>query len=216
MFKYSTKLDSAYLHTYFRWSTYSNIHTPEANAKVEGVKNGSVRNAAGSTNASSAQANDVSKTRGLHRARKEEAADFVQLSSPNLVDTRRILDEKINGKLRAELESIARAQGREVSDLLGEDSSPKATAGRILSFALGFYLKYQEQHPELSEEEAREAFADIIEGAIGKGFREALEFLDGVGALEGNVREQIDETRRLIDQGLRDFRQTGKRPDMDS
>jgi len=84
----------------------------------------------------------------------------------------------------------------------GLDVSPEATAERILSFSTGLFSLYQQQHPEISEQEQAEKFVEIIGGGIETGFTEARDILDGLGVLEGEIAENIDKTFSLVQEGL--------------
>jgi len=109
--------------------------------------------------------------------------------------------EGINKELETELGEDAIEKGYEN----GLDVSPEATAGRILSFSTGLFSLYQQQHPELSEQEQAEKFVGIISGGIDTGFSEAREILDGLGVLEGEIAENIDKTYDIIQNGLAAF-----------
>ena len=109
--------------------------------------------------------------------------------------------EGINKELKTELGEDAIEKGYES----GLDVSPEATAGRILSFSTGLFSLYQQQHPELSEQEQAEKFVGIISGGIDTGFSEAREILDGLGVLEGEIAENIDKTYDIIQDGLATF-----------
>ena len=87
----------------------------------------------------------------------------------------------------------------------GLDVSPEATADRIVSLSTAFFSLYQEQHPELSDEQAANKFADIIGGGIDKGFAEARDILEGLKVLEGDIASNIDTTYDLVQQGLKAF-----------
>ena len=87
----------------------------------------------------------------------------------------------------------------------GLDVSPGATADRIVSLSTAFFFSYQEQHPELTDEQAANKFADIIGGGIDKGFAEAREILEGLKVLEGDIASNIDTTYDLVQQGLKAF-----------
>lgn len=89
----------------------------------------------------------------------------------------------------------------------GMDFSPEATAGRIVDFATAFFANYQENHPDMADDEALDGFMDVIGGAIQQGFDEARDILDGLQVLEGDVADGIDQTFQLIQQGLADFRE---------
>jgi uncharacterized protein DUF5610 len=87
----------------------------------------------------------------------------------------------------------------------GLDVSPEATAERIVSLSTAFFSSYQEQHPELSQEEALSAFVDVISGGIDQGFSEAREILGGLQVLEGDIASNIDKTYELVQSGLASF-----------
>jgi hypothetical protein len=89
----------------------------------------------------------------------------------------------------------------------GLDVSPEATADRILSFSTGLFSLYQQQNPKLSEQEQVDKFIGVIGGGIDQGFGEAREILGGLGVLEGDIKENVDKTYDLVQQGLADFRQ---------
>jgi len=88
----------------------------------------------------------------------------------------------------------------------GLDVSPEATAGRILSFSTGLFSLYQDQHPEMGEQEQVESFVDIIGGGIETGFSEAKEILEGLGVMEGKIADDISTTYDLVLQGLEAFK----------
>jgi hypothetical protein len=87
----------------------------------------------------------------------------------------------------------------------GLDISPEATADRIVSMSTAFFSIYREQNSEMSDEEAAQAFAEIIGGGIDTGFAEAREVLDGLDVLEGDIASNIDTTYDLVQNGLLAF-----------
>jgi len=87
----------------------------------------------------------------------------------------------------------------------GLDVSPEATAGRIVSLSTAFFSSYQEQHPELSEQEALIKFTDLISGGIDTGFSEARDILTGLNVLEGDIASNIDSTYDLVQEKLTAF-----------
>jgi len=111
--------------------------------------------------------------------------------------------EGINKELETELGENAIENAYES----GLDVSPEATAGRILSFSIGLFSLYQQQHPELSEQEQADKFAEIIGGGIDTGFSEARVILDGLGVLKGEIADNIDKTYNIIQEGLTAFRE---------
>ena len=88
-----------------------------------------------------------------------------------------------------------------------EDFTPENTAERIASFALNFYSAYQDQHPEMSEEEGVNSFIDLMSGAVEKGVNEARGILDGMGVLEGDIAGNIDKTMALVQERFEAFRE---------
>ncbi|NOQ94908.1 MAG: hypothetical protein GQ547_09785 [Methylophaga sp.] len=87
----------------------------------------------------------------------------------------------------------------------GLDVSPEATAERIVSLSTAFFSSYQEQHTELSQEEALTKFVDLISGGIDTGFSEAREILSGLNVLEGDIATNIDSTYELVQEKLNAF-----------
>lgn len=93
-----------------------------------------------------------------------------------------------------------------------EDTSPQATADRIVSFATNFYQAFREQNPELNDKDGLEQFMQEIGKGIDQGFADARDILTGLKKLEGKVADDIDETYSLIQQGLQDFRDRTQQP----
>lgn len=93
-----------------------------------------------------------------------------------------------------------------------EDTSPQATADRIVSFATNFYQAFREQNPELNDEDSLEQFMQEIGKGIDQGFADARDILTGLKKLEGKVADDIDETYNLIQKGLQDFRERMQQP----
>jgi len=87
----------------------------------------------------------------------------------------------------------------------GIDFTPEATAERIVAFSTQFLGTYQEQHPEMSEEESLAAFVDVIKAGIEQGFGEAKDILGGLKVLDGEIATNIDKTYELVQQGLQTF-----------
>ncbi len=109
--------------------------------------------------------------------------------------------EGINDVLKAELGDNAIQNAYDS----GLDISSEATADRIVSMSTAFFSIYREQNAEMSDEEAAQAFAEIIGGGIDTGFAEAREVLDGLDVLEGDIASNIDTTYDLVHNGLLAF-----------
>ncbi len=93
-----------------------------------------------------------------------------------------------------------------------EDTSPQATADRIVGFATNFYQAFREQNPDLNDEDGLEQFMQEIGKGIDQGFADARDILTGLKKLEGKVADDIDETYNLIQKGLQDFRERMQQP----
>lgn len=88
-----------------------------------------------------------------------------------------------------------------------EDTSPQATADRIVAFATNFYQAFREQNPDLNDQDGLDQFMQEIGKGIDQGFADARDILTGLKKLEGKVAADIDETYSLIQQGLTDFKE---------
>ena len=87
----------------------------------------------------------------------------------------------------------------------GLDVSPETTADRIVSLSTAFLAQYQEQHPDLSDEEALTSFTEVIRGGIQTGFTEARDILSGLDVLSGDIATNIDKTFDLVQEKLAAF-----------
>lgn len=85
------------------------------------------------------------------------------------------------------------------------DTSPEATADRIVSFALGFFDKYAKNNKLENDEAGRAQFAAFIGGAINQGISEARDILGALNSLSKDVTSNINKTADIIQQRLNDF-----------
>jgi hypothetical protein len=86
------------------------------------------------------------------------------------------------------------------------DFSPQATADRIVAFSTNFFSSYQEQHPELSEQEARDTFSDLMLAGVKEGIGEAKDILKALSVLDGDIASDIDKTMAFVLEGFDKFR----------
>ena len=99
----------------------------------------------------------------------------------------------------------------------GTDFSPQATADRIVKMSTGFFEQYKANHADLSVEDALNSFSDLIGGGIDKGFKEARDILGGLKVLDqGNIASNIDDTYKLVQEGLKAFVENYKKSDSTS
>lgn len=87
----------------------------------------------------------------------------------------------------------------------GIDTSPEATAERIVTFSTQFLASYREQHPEMDESESLSAFVKIISSGIDQGFGEAKDILSSLNVLEDEMASTIDQTYELVQSGIQAF-----------
>lgn len=107
--------------------------------------------------------------------------------------------DRINEFLAPELGPDA-IQGK-----MGEDNSPEATAGRILSLSTGFFDAYAAQHPGEGQDQLARNFVDLIRGGFEKGFNEAKDILQGLEVLGGDIESGIMKTYELVMKGYDQF-----------
>lgn len=110
--------------------------------------------------------------------------------------------EKLNERLAPELGENA-IQNVAASGL---DFSPEATAERIVSLSTGFFEAFKAQHEDEDEAVVFDQFMEVIGGGIEQGFAEAQEILDGLGVLQGDIANNIDQTYDRVQEGLQAFR----------
>lgn len=88
------------------------------------------------------------------------------------------------------------------------DTSPQATADRIVKGATDLFTTFKSDRPELTDDEAIDNFLNIISEGIETGFNEAKDILDGLSVLNGEIEENIASTFALVQTGLEAFRQS--------
>lgn len=133
------------------------------------------------------------------------ANEQVSLRSNN--DSLSLLYKTALEGINAELEPVMGENAAQKIYDSGIDTSPEATAERIVAFATGFYGRYKELNPDKSEEENLTEFLNIIGGGIDKGFADAKDILKGLKVYEGEVESGVDKTYGLVMQGLNSFRE---------
>ena len=134
-----------------------------------------------------------------------QASDTVSLGSQSIStqDAAQVIVDKALEKLRQVVGDARAALGLTEDSPL--DTSPEATANRILNFALGSFEHFVDNHPELEVDEARQAFAELIGDAIDQGIREAREILDALNAVTPEVESLIDSISSIVHERLEAF-----------
>jgi hypothetical protein len=109
---------------------------------------------------------------------------------------------RLESHVRDKLKEQFAAAGVDLDAAQGQDWSPDATAHRIFDFASGLLGAYRKQHPELSETDAVNKFETLIRGAVDKGYGQAMDVLNGMGASDevvGTAKTTIDNVHTLFD-----------------
>lgn len=138
------------------------------------------------------------------------AGDRLELrtgSGLRVTDALDLVRERAYEQLRGVVEGARRDLGIPEGAII--DTSPEATAGRIVNFALGFFGRYAENNGLENDEAGRRQFAEFIGGAIGQGIDEARGILSAFQALSPEIAGNIDKTASIIAQRLEDFIQNG-------
>ncbi len=132
-------------------------------------------------------------------AQKEKvvSSDPVDLLN-NLEDSASTGGVSDSGKVIQALEKSLQTQGLSLQGLDAEDFTPEKVADNILASVRKAYGEFQHTDSELSEDDV---FSRISAG-IEQGFAEAKEMLEGLGALQGKVAEDIEATYGLTMDGL--------------
>ncbi|MDX1536321.1 DUF5610 domain-containing protein [Arsukibacterium sp.] len=134
-----------------------------------------------------------------------KANEQVSLSSNN--DSLSLLYKTALEGINAELEPVLGENAAQKIYDSGIDTSPEATAERIVAFATGFYSRYKALNPGRTEQEQLDSFLNVIGGGIEKGFADAKDILKGLKVYEGEVSEGVDQTYAKVMAGLDSFRQ---------
>lgn len=147
----------------------------------------------------------ASKARQAQNVAILKVNEQVSLSSNN--DSLSLLYKTALEGINAELEPVLGENAAQKIYDSGIDTSPEATAERIVAFATGFYSRYKALNPGRSEQEQLDNFLNVIGGGIEKGFADAKDILKGLKVYEGEVSEGVDQTYAKVMAGLDSFRQ---------
>ena len=134
------------------------------------------------------------------------AADVVEVNTR--VDAG-FVSQVLQDSLEERLDAALQKAGVEMSasELLasGTDTSPQATAGRIVEFAVSFYAAYQGNQQDEERTAQLQGFVELIKGAVEEGFAGAREVLSGFAELSEGIQEDIDQTFELTMKGIDRF-----------
>ena len=134
-----------------------------------------------------------------------KANEQVSLRSNN--DSLSLLYKTALQGINAELEPVMGENAAQKIYDSGIDTSPEATAERIVAFATAFYSRYKELSDEQTEAQTLDNFLALITPGVDKGFADAKDILSGLKVYEGEVESGVDKTYQLVMQGLASFRE---------
>jgi hypothetical protein len=148
---------------------------------------------------------NASKARQAQNVAILKANEQVSLKSNN--DSLSLLYKTALEGINAELEPVLGENAAQKIYDSGIDTSPDATAERIVAFATGFYSRYKALNPGRAEQDQLDNFLNVIGGGIEKGFADARDILKGLKVYEGEVSDGVDQTYAKVMAGLDSFRQ---------
>lgn len=122
--------------------------------------------------------------------------DQAGLHKVEAYDAQALLNERILASLN---KSLALDGETPVEKLIPEDYSPEKVADRILSFVRLSMTMFASKGDD--DKALMHKFDQALEG-IERGFSEAREILEGLGVLNGAIKEGVDNTYALITQGM--------------
>lgn len=133
------------------------------------------------------------------------ASEKVALKSNN--DTLSLLYKTALEGINKELEPTLGKNAAQKAYQSGIDTSPEATAERIVSFATSLFSIYQKQHGAEDTTQQLDDFLGVIGKGIEQGFADAKEILTGLKVFEGDVETGVADTYGLVMKGLQAFRE---------
>lgn len=186
-------------------ATVGNTRAGTTAPKADAVKADTVK-----TDSATSQTGGISKGAAELARQAQNVAilqtnEQVSLRSNN--DSLSLLYKTALDGINAELEPVMGENAAQKIYDSGIDTSPEATADRIVAFATAFYGRYKELFPGKTEEETLDNFLTVIGSGIDKGFNDAKDILKGLKVYEGEVESGVDKTYNLVLQGLSNFRE---------
>lgn len=156
----------------------------------------------------------ASQNSGKSAAAQAKQAQNVAILRANEQVSLRSNNDSLSLLYKTALEGI----NAELAPVLGEnaaqkvydsavDTSPEATAERIVAFATAFYSRYKELAAADSEEQTLDNFMALITPGVEKGFSDAKDILKSLKVYEGDIETGVNSTYDLVTQGLANFRQ---------
>ncbi len=139
------------------------------------------------------------------RKTKPGLADQVRIGSVDRARSLQVVADKSLQKILEMTQLAAKELGYDLSTV---DTSPEAVSGRIADFAIGLFGLYQQQNPDMSEEDALVSYQSLINGAIDQGYNEALGVLSGLGVNDRGILDTAANTIQMAHDRFNKFIET--------
>ncbi len=107
----------------------------------------------------------------------------------------------VGAEVLSRLEKVLKTEGIDLRGLAESDFTPEKIAERIMSSVQAAFGRFRQAQPE---SDVGRFFSEVREG-LEKGFSEARDVLQGVGALQGKIAGDVDKIQDLTMQGLDDL-----------
>lgn len=134
------------------------------------------------------------------QSRGKDSVDlsFDQLYKNLSITAKKVID-KLNELLKNELPDG-------IQSLNPEDHTAEKTADRIVSQVTGLFGAFSKQNPNLEPAELLSSFMEQVRSGVQKGYDEAFDILEGLGAFSfDDVKSGVEQTKVLIEQKLIQF-----------
>lgn len=153
--------------------------------------------------------------RHINNGKSGVDAAIIQNLSANNSDSVNLNFQDLYKSLSIEAQEILNAINKELGSANGvhtlkpEESTPEATAERIVSGVTGLFSAYQTSNNKLDDEEVLEGFMKAVRRGVKQGYDEAFKILDGLGAFQyDGVQSGVEKTLELVNQKLDNFEKT--------
>jgi hypothetical protein len=134
------------------------------------------------------------------------ATDIVEVSAKvNAGFAMRVLQDSLQERLDAALKEAGIDTSAEELLANGLDTSPEATAKRIVDFSTSFLTAYTANHPKDEASPRLDNFITLIKKAVDEGFGGARDLLSRIGEVPDEVSKGIDQTYDLAMKGIEGF-----------
>jgi hypothetical protein len=146
------------------------------------------------------QSTGAGNAKGLG-AELQRMGDSVHFSAES---TMRLAQEALQTEVGKKVAHAFELAGIDMTDAIGIDWSPVATARRIFDFAAGMYGVWRQQNEKMDDSELIDSFEKTVRGAVDQGFSQAMKVLKGM-ELEEQTRPTAEKTIHTVHSLFDDF-----------